>query len=95
VLERRAAKAKAVLADPRFAKAWKLYPFNSGYFLCVRMNDLDAEEYRIKLLNDYGVGAISTSDTDIRVAISCVDEDDLADLFDVMLQCAEEMAAGS
>ena len=47
----------------------------------------------MRLLNDYGVGVISTSDTDIRVAISCVDEDDLADLFDVMLQCAEKMAA--
>ena len=95
VLERRAAKAMAILADPRFAKAWKLYPFNSGYFLCVRMNGLDAEEYRVRLLNEYGVGVISTSDTDVRVAISCVDEDDLADLFDVMLQCAEKMAAES
>jgi aspartate/methionine/tyrosine aminotransferase len=95
VLERRAAKAMAILADPRFAKAWRLYPFNSGYFLCVRMNGLDAEEYRVRLLNEYGVGVISTSDTDVRVAISCVDEDDLADLFDVMLQCAEEMVSGS
>jgi aspartate/methionine/tyrosine aminotransferase len=95
VLERRAAKALAILADPRFARAWKLYPFNSGYFLCVCLNDLDAESYRVKLLNDYGVGVISTSDTDIRVAISCVDEEDLAELFDVMLQCAEEMAAGA
>ena len=95
VLERRAAKAMAILADSRFAKAWKLYPFNSGYFLCVRMNGLDAEEYRVRLLNEYGVGVISTSDTDVRVAISCVDEDDLADLFDVMLQCAEKMAAGA
>ncbi len=95
VLERRAATAKAILADPRFGDAWQLYPFNSGYFLCVRLNGLDAEEYRVRLLNEYGVGVISTSETDIRVAISCVDEDDLADLFDVMLQCAEAMTAGS
>ena len=33
-----------------------------------KMNGLDAEAYRVKLLNDYGVGVISTSDTDIRVA---------------------------
>ena len=95
VLERRASKAREVLGDPRFDKAWKLYPFNSGYFLCVRLLSLDAEEYRVRLLNEHGVGVISTSDTDIRVAISCVDEDDLPDLFDVMLQCAEEMAAGA
>jgi aspartate/methionine/tyrosine aminotransferase len=93
VLERRAARAKAVLAEPRFAAAWKLYPFNAGYFLCVRLNDLNAEAYRVRLLDQYGVGVISTSDTDIRVAISCVDEGDIGDVFDVMLTCALEMAA--
>ena len=91
VLARRAAKVKQILAEPRFAKVWTLYPFNSGYFLCVRLNGLNAEEYRVKLLNDYGVGVISNNDTDIRVAISCVDEADLADLFEVMLTCALEM----
>jgi aspartate/methionine/tyrosine aminotransferase len=94
VLARRAAKVREILAEPRFAPVWKLYPFNSGYFLCVRLNDLDAEEYRVRLLNDYGVGVISTSDTDIRVALSCVDEADLPDLFDVMLTCALEMKKG-
>jgi aspartate/methionine/tyrosine aminotransferase len=91
VLERRAAKVKATLADPKFDAAWKLYPFTGGYFLCVRLNSLDAEAYRVRLLNDYGVGVISTSDTDIRVALSCVDEEDFEDLFDVMLTCATEM----
>jgi len=91
ILARRAAKALEVLADPKFAKVWSLYPFNSGYFLCVRLHHIDAEQYRLKLLNDYGVGVISTSDTDIRVAISCVEEEDIPDLFAVMLQCALEM----
>lgn len=91
VLARRAATVRAVLADPKFAEAWTPYPFNSGYFMCVRLNGLDAEQYRVRLLNDHGVGVISTSNTDIRVAISCVDEADLADLFDIMLTCALEM----
>ena len=93
VLQSRAAKVRAVLAEPRFAEAWELYPFNSGYFLCVRLKNLNAEAYRVRLLDRYGVGVISTSDTDIRVAISCVDEEDIGDLFDVMLTCALEMAA--
>jgi aspartate/methionine/tyrosine aminotransferase len=93
VLERRAARVKEVLSEPRFAAAWKLYPFNAGYFLCLRLNDLNAEAYRVRLLDRYGVGVISTSDSDIRVALSCVDEADLGDLFDIMLSCALEMAA--
>jgi aspartate/methionine/tyrosine aminotransferase len=93
VLERRAAKVREVLVEPRFAAAWQLYPFNAGYFLCLRLNDLNAEAYRVRLLDRYGVGVISTSDTDIRVALSSVDEADIGDLFDVMLACALEMTA--
>jgi aspartate/methionine/tyrosine aminotransferase len=91
VLRSRAVKVREVLAEPRFAAAWKPYPFNSGYFMCVRLNDLNAEAYRVRLLDEYGVGVISTSETDIRIAFSCVDEADIADLFDVMLTCALEM----
>lgn len=91
VLARRAAKVRQLLSEPRFAAVWKLYSFNSGYFFCLRLDGLDAEKYRVKLLNDYGVGVISTSSTDIRVALSCVDESDLGALLDVMLTCALEM----
>jgi aspartate/methionine/tyrosine aminotransferase len=92
-LKGRAVKVKQVLADPRFAEVWEPYPFNSGYFMCVRLKAIDAEEYRLHLLDVYGVGVISTSATDIRVAISCVDESQIADLFEVMYQCAVEMKA--
>lgn len=91
VLKSRVNVAHSVLADPKFASAWTPYPFNSGYFMCLKMHGLDAEAYRIKLLNDYGVGVISTSDTDIRVAHSSVDEADIPALYDVMLECAQEM----
>ena len=91
ILERRATKAKEILSDPKFLKAWKLYPFTGGYFLCLRLNAIDAEAFRVRLLDKYGIGVISTSNTDIRVAVSCVDEEDLADLFETMLLCALEM----
>ena len=94
VLKRRANVARDTLKDPKFAAAWTPYPFNSGYFMCLKMNGLDAEAYRVKLLNDYGVGVISTSDTDIRVAHSSVDEADIPALYDVMLECALEMLKG-
>jgi aspartate/methionine/tyrosine aminotransferase len=93
ILERRAARVKETLTEPRFAAVWTPYAFNSGYFLCLRLNDLDAEAYRVRLLNDYGVGVISTSSTDIRVALSSVDETDIVDMLDVMLTCALEMKA--
>jgi aspartate/methionine/tyrosine aminotransferase len=91
VLKRRANVTRAVLSDAKFAEAWTPYPFNSGYFMCLKMKGLDAEAYRVKLLNDYGVGVISSGDTDIRVAHSSVDEADIPALYDVMLECALEM----
>jgi aspartate/methionine/tyrosine aminotransferase len=94
VLARRAKKVREVLAETRFAGVWKLYAFNSGYFFTVRLEGLDAEEYRIKLLDDYQIGVIATSGTDIRVALSCVDEEDIEALLEGMLDCALEMKKG-
>jgi aspartate/methionine/tyrosine aminotransferase len=93
VLRARAARVKQVLADDRYASAWTPYPFNSGYFMCLRLRDLNAEAYRLRLLDRCGIGVIATAPTDIRVAFSCIEEKDVADLFERMFQCAREMAA--
>ncbi len=93
VLRARAARVKQVLADGRYSAAWTPYPFNSGYFMCLRMKTLNAEAYRLRLLARCGIGVIATAPTDIRVAFSCIEEQDIADLFERMFQCAEEMAA--
>jgi aspartate/methionine/tyrosine aminotransferase len=91
ILAKRASVARTVLSDPRFDEVWTLYPFNSGYFLCVKLKGVDAEEFRVRLLNEYGVGVISNNSTDIRIAISCVEANEILDLFDIMLKCALEM----
>ena len=95
VLARRATAVRTILSDPRFNEVWTLYPFNSGYFMCVKLKGIDAEQYRLRLLDEYGVGVIANNSTDIRVAISCVDLGDLLDLFDIMLKCALEMKTPS
>ncbi len=93
VLRARAARVKQVLAGDRYASAWTPYPFNSGYFMCLRLKTLNAEAYRLRLLDRYGIGVIATAPTDIRVAFSCIEEQDIADLFEQMFQCEREMAA--
>ena len=76
----------AVLADPKYADAWDVYPFNSGYFMCVRLKTVKAEALRVHVLNTYGVGVIALGETDIRVAFSCLEENDVQELFDILLQ---------
>jgi hypothetical protein len=84
----RAAKVKQVLSQERFAAVWTPYPFNSGYFMCLRLKDLEAEAFRVRLLEDHGIGVIACGESDIRVAFSCIEEGDIAPLFDTMFLCA-------
>jgi aspartate/methionine/tyrosine aminotransferase len=92
ILSARAAKVKEVLSQERFAAGWTPYPFNSGYFMCLKLKDLDAETFRIRLLKEYGIGVIATGGSDIRVAFSCIEVDEIAPLFEAMFQCAQEMS---
>ncbi|MBD3242721.1 MAG: aminotransferase class I/II-fold pyridoxal phosphate-dependent enzyme [Chitinivibrionales bacterium] len=91
ILRDRAREVKRLMADEKYRPAWEPYPFNSGYFMCVKLKSLEAEAFRVRLLENYGVGVIATSDTDIRVAFSCVEVEQLQELFDLMLRCAIEM----
>jgi hypothetical protein len=61
--------------------------------MCLRLHGLNAEAYRLCLLDRYGIGVIATAPTDIRVAFSCIEEKEIADLFEQMFRCAREMAA--
>jgi len=86
VLKRRALKVKQILEDERYRRVWDYYPFNSGYFMCLRLKKVDAEKLRRHMLDKYGVGLISLGERDIRVAFSSVDEKDLPELFDLIYQ---------
>lgn len=90
-LKARALKVKAVLADPKYRDAWEPYPFNSGYFMCLETNGVDAEALRIHLLDRYGVGLISLGQSALRVAFSCIDESQVQALFDTILQGVQDL----
>lgn len=93
ILKKRAERVKTVLADPKYQDAWDVYPFNSGYFMCIRLKTVDAEALRCHILDTYGVGLISIGKTDLRVAFSCLEEDDIQELFDIVLKGAKDLEA--
>jgi phosphoenolpyruvate carboxykinase (GTP) len=94
VLEARAKKAHEILAAPQYAGLWDPYPFNSGYFMCLKLKGLDAETYRKHLLERYGVGVIADGEHDIRVAFSAVEVDQLQELYDLMAAAARDLQSG-
>jgi aspartate/methionine/tyrosine aminotransferase len=95
ILKTRANKIKEILANPKYEDAWEMYPFNSGYFMCLRIKTVDAEQLRVHLLDKYKVGTISINPTDLRVAFSCVDEENLEELFESIYIAIKDLEAES
>ncbi|MCF8026091.1 MAG: aminotransferase class I/II-fold pyridoxal phosphate-dependent enzyme [Desulfobacteraceae bacterium] len=92
VLKSRAQTVKSVLSDPKYASAWDVYPFNSGYFMCIRLKSVNAEKLRVHLLDNYGVGLISLGEHDLRVAFSCIEESEIRTLFDIVYQGVQDLS---
>ncbi len=91
ILQNRARCLKNVLSNSEFTKAWTAYPFNAGYFMCIRLKTVNAESLRCHLLEKYGVGLISIGDKDLRVAFSCLEESQIPELFNIILQGVKDL----
>jgi len=97
LLRERASEVYKVARAPRFAESWEVYPFNSGYFMLVRVIGVDAEALRVHLLEEHGTGLIATGPTDIRIAFSCLEREEVEPLFEVLHRAIQELisAGGS
>ena len=84
ILEGRAKKVAKVLEDPKYDEAWTVYPFNAGYFMCLAVKDVEGEALRKHLLDAYGVGLIAAGGKDVRVAFSCIEEENIEELFELI-----------
>ncbi len=91
LLKRRAALIKETLKSPEYAPYFDVYPFNSGYFMCIRLKDVDAETLRLHLLDAYGVGLIAIGEKNIRIAFSCLEEKDVKPLFDIIVSGIKDL----
>jgi aspartate/methionine/tyrosine aminotransferase len=74
-------KVKQAVEMPQYEKYFKPLPFNSGYFMCIQLNEgLDGEKIRRILLDRFDTGVISMGKV-IRVAFSSVAAEDITTLF--------------
>ncbi len=92
-MKNRAQLVKEFLSDPKYNDSCDVYPFNSGYFMCIRLKSVEAEPLRLHLLEKYGVGLISIGKTDLRIAFSCLEENEIPELFNIILQGVEDLKA--
>lgn len=95
IMKGRANKVKEVLDKGAYSDAWDYYPFNSGYFMCLKLKTVDAEKLRVHLLDKYGVGTIALGTTDLRVAFSCIEEANVEELFSLIYQGVKDLTGAT
>ncbi len=69
-LKKRYNKVEEIIeGHPEFKEYFEPLPFNSGYFMCIELKDLDTEEIRQRLLKEYDTGIIAMGKL-LRIAFS-------------------------
>jgi len=91
ILRARAEKVHEVATAPRFRESWEVHPFNSGYFMCLRVQGVDAEAVRVRLLDAYETGLVATGPHELRVAFSCIERDEVEPLFELIHKAIQEL----
>jgi aspartate/methionine/tyrosine aminotransferase len=91
ILKARAVRVREVVYRDKYRALWDVYPFNAGYFMCIRVKGPDAEKLRLHLLEKYGVGVIAMGKTDIRVAFSCLELEQIEPLFECVADAIRDL----
>ncbi len=94
LLKSRYEKVKSVLRDKKYKEFFAPLPFNSGYFMCVRLKNIDGEAVRKRLLEKYDVGVISIGNM-IRIAFSAIRKELIGELFEKLCVASKECAQES
>jgi aspartate/methionine/tyrosine aminotransferase len=94
LLRARAQRVREVVYRPAYRGSWDVYPFNAGYFMCIRVKGVDAEKLRLHLL-DQGIGVIALGASDIRVAFSCLELDQIEPLFEAIHEAVRKLSGAA
>lgn len=92
IMKKRANTVKDLLDSGRYGDTLQYYPFNSGYFMCLKLSNVSADAVRKHLLDEYGIGTIALGETDLRVAFSCIETDQLEELYDSIYKAVQEVS---
>jgi len=91
-IKERYLKVKAVLqANPQYNKYFEALPFNSGYFMCVKLKGLNADQVWETLLSKYSTGVICYSEQKLfRIAFASTPTHQIEKLFNnIYLACQD------
>jgi len=87
-------KVKETLkAHPEYEKYYEALPFNSGYFMCVRIKNRNVDKVWETLLNKYSTGVICYSEQNLlRIAFASTPEAQIEKLFNNIYSACQDCA---
>ncbi len=89
ILKERYQKMKELMKLEKYKPVFESLPFNSGYFMCIKPKNAKAENVRLKLLEKYDTGVISTNGL-LRISFSSVPVKNLQELVEnIYFACLE------
>ncbi|MCS7115324.1 MAG: aminotransferase class I/II-fold pyridoxal phosphate-dependent enzyme [Nitrososphaerota archaeon] len=91
-IKERYLKVKEILKEHReYAEHFETLPFNSGYFMCIKLKNVDANRVWEALLNKYSTGVICYGEKNmLRIAFASTPTDKLEKLFNnIYLACKD------
>ena len=80
---------KTLETHPEYKEFFEALPFNSGYFMCIRLKSKDGEKIRKTLLEKYSTGVISIGNM-LRIAFSATSKAQIPQLFDNIYKACKE-----
>ena len=90
IMKTRYNAVKLALTDEKFKPYFTAIPYNSGYFMCVKLADgLAGDEVRKVLIEKYSIGLISLGNV-LRVAYSAVAATDVKELFEGIYEACKD-----
>ncbi len=91
-LKNRYLEVKKVVENEKYHKIFTPYPFNSGYFMLIKFNEkITSEVMRKRLLDEAGIGTISTTKHDLRIAFSCLTKKSILTVFEKIYEIGNKI----
>ena len=59
--------------------------------MAIKVKDVNPETLRQHLIEKYSIGVIALNETDIRIAFSCVEKDDIPHVFDSIAKAIDDL----
>jgi aspartate/methionine/tyrosine aminotransferase len=92
IMKQRYEIIKETLKEKKYGEYFTALPFNSGYFMCIKLADgLNGEEVRQLLIKKYNIGTISL-DNILRLAFSSVSSGQIKELFEGIYCACRELS---